>query len=196
MGAPSGAGCSYQPCWIRWLLSLTSATSFSLSLGTNQWQRASGQTPSSPNYENSLHSLVSFLSASIFKWVQDMMDAHLDKLHIQTGLALHGDSCLTNVLLKKVGVEGKPNWTIPVPWGLPSVLYSVGQDWDDSYRMGLVKGDWCGGGSCLLHHFSRIPLLPYDPSYRSTFIPPATWCMSSIYIFCWEFFHMQEYLVI
>lgn len=32
------------------------------SSGTNQWARAGGQTPSSPNYENSLHSLVSSLS--------------------------------------------------------------------------------------------------------------------------------------
>lgn len=30
--------------------------------GTNQWPRAGGQTPSSPSYENSLHSLVSSLS--------------------------------------------------------------------------------------------------------------------------------------
>ncbi|XP_026234175.1 transcription factor 12 isoform X2 [Anabas testudineus] len=36
---------------------VTAAGTPSARPGTNQWQRASGQTPSSPNYENSLHSL-------------------------------------------------------------------------------------------------------------------------------------------
>ncbi|XP_061883655.1 transcription factor 12 isoform X4 [Entelurus aequoreus] len=36
---------------------VTASGNASLRPGTNQWPRASGQTPSSPNYENSLHSL-------------------------------------------------------------------------------------------------------------------------------------------
>uniref|UniRef100_A0A7N6ANS9 BHLH domain-containing protein n=1 Tax=Anabas testudineus TaxID=64144 RepID=A0A7N6ANS9_ANATE len=41
--------------------------------GTNQWQRASGQTPSSPNYENSLHSLKNRVHQQLHEHLQDAM---------------------------------------------------------------------------------------------------------------------------
>lgn len=44
---------------LRWQVSKT----LSFPTGTTQWPRATGQTPSSPNYENSLHSLVRCLSS-------------------------------------------------------------------------------------------------------------------------------------
>lgn len=47
--------------------------------GTNQWARAGGQTPSSPNYENSLHSLVSSVS-TVFRQVTNTL---LKKLYRQ-----------------------------------------------------------------------------------------------------------------
>lgn len=55
-------GCLNQPCQVD------NCGSPSLSLsGTNQWSRgAAGQSPSSPNYENSLHSLVSLPAPPLF----------------------------------------------------------------------------------------------------------------------------------
>ncbi|XP_061820078.1 transcription factor 12 isoform X2 [Nerophis lumbriciformis] len=41
--------------------------------GTNQWPRASGQTPSSPNYENSLHSLKNRVHQQLHEHLQDAM---------------------------------------------------------------------------------------------------------------------------
>ncbi|XP_054873377.1 transcription factor 12 isoform X4 [Amphiprion ocellaris] len=41
--------------------------------GTNQWPRAGGQTPSSPNYENSLHSLKNRVHQQLHEHLQDAM---------------------------------------------------------------------------------------------------------------------------
>ncbi|XP_059215114.1 transcription factor 12 [Centropristis striata] len=41
--------------------------------GTNQWPRAPGQTPSSPNYENSLHSLKNRVHQQLHEHLQDAM---------------------------------------------------------------------------------------------------------------------------
>ncbi|XP_069379894.1 transcription factor 12 isoform X8 [Paralichthys olivaceus] len=41
--------------------------------GNNQWPRASGQTPSSPNYENSLHSLKNRVHQQLHEHLQDAM---------------------------------------------------------------------------------------------------------------------------
>ncbi|KAM7014663.1 transcription factor 12 isoform 3-T4 [Tautogolabrus adspersus] len=41
--------------------------------GTNQWPRTSGQTPSSPNYENSLHSLKNRVHQQLHEHLQDAM---------------------------------------------------------------------------------------------------------------------------
>uniref|UniRef100_A0A3P9QK45 Transcription factor 12 n=1 Tax=Poecilia reticulata TaxID=8081 RepID=A0A3P9QK45_POERE len=41
--------------------------------GANQWPRASGQTPSSPNYENSLHSLKNRVHQQLHEHLQDAM---------------------------------------------------------------------------------------------------------------------------
>ncbi|XP_031701884.1 transcription factor 12 isoform X2 [Anarrhichthys ocellatus] len=41
--------------------------------GTNQWSRAGGQTPSSPNYENSLHSLKNRVHQQLHEHLQDAM---------------------------------------------------------------------------------------------------------------------------
>ncbi|XP_062278374.1 transcription factor 12 [Scomber scombrus] len=41
--------------------------------GTNQWPRASGQAPSSPNYENSLHSLKNRVHQQLHEHLQDAM---------------------------------------------------------------------------------------------------------------------------
>ncbi|XP_057716053.1 transcription factor 12 isoform X1 [Corythoichthys intestinalis] len=41
--------------------------------GTNQWPRPSGQTPSSPNYENSLHSLKNRVHQQLHEHLQDAM---------------------------------------------------------------------------------------------------------------------------
>lgn len=60
------------------------------SSGTNQWARAGGQTPSSPNYENSLHSLVSSLLWTSYQHVSEV--------------TLQADFFLTNNMLMKAGV--------------------------------------------------------------------------------------------
>ncbi|XP_068586410.1 transcription factor 12 isoform X2 [Cebidichthys violaceus] len=41
--------------------------------GTNQWPRAGGQTPSAPNYENSLHSLKNRVHQQLHEHLQDAM---------------------------------------------------------------------------------------------------------------------------
>uniref|UniRef100_A0A672IP71 BHLH domain-containing protein n=1 Tax=Salarias fasciatus TaxID=181472 RepID=A0A672IP71_SALFA len=41
--------------------------------GTNQWARSGGQTPSSPNYENSLHSLKNRVHQQLHEHLQDAM---------------------------------------------------------------------------------------------------------------------------
>ncbi|KAM6943355.1 transcription factor 12 isoform 3-T3 [Xenentodon cancila] len=41
--------------------------------GTNQWPRSGGQTPSSPNYENSLHSLKNRVHQQLHEHLQDAM---------------------------------------------------------------------------------------------------------------------------
>ncbi|XP_071383516.1 transcription factor 12 [Centroberyx affinis] len=41
--------------------------------GTNQWPRAGGQTPSSPNYDNSLHSLKNRVHQQLHEHLQDAM---------------------------------------------------------------------------------------------------------------------------
>uniref|UniRef100_A0A3Q2WQQ3 Transcription factor 12 n=1 Tax=Haplochromis burtoni TaxID=8153 RepID=A0A3Q2WQQ3_HAPBU len=41
--------------------------------GTNQWSRVGGQTPSSPNYENSLHSLKNRVHQQLHEHLQDAM---------------------------------------------------------------------------------------------------------------------------
>uniref|UniRef100_A0AAY4B8H0 BHLH domain-containing protein n=1 Tax=Denticeps clupeoides TaxID=299321 RepID=A0AAY4B8H0_9TELE len=46
---------------------------YRLSSGTNQWPRAGGQTPSSPNYENSLHSLKNRVHQQLHEHLQDAM---------------------------------------------------------------------------------------------------------------------------
>ncbi|XP_037390351.1 transcription factor 12 isoform X6 [Pygocentrus nattereri] len=43
------------------------------STGTTQWPRAAGQTPSSPNYENSLHSLKNRVHQQLHEHLQDAM---------------------------------------------------------------------------------------------------------------------------
>ncbi|XP_058485500.1 transcription factor 12 isoform X2 [Solea solea] len=52
---------------------VTAAGSTSARAGTNQWPRASGQTPSSPNYENSLHSLKNRVQQQLHEHLQDAM---------------------------------------------------------------------------------------------------------------------------
>ncbi|XP_070761442.1 transcription factor 12 [Enoplosus armatus] len=49
------------------------ATAGAASAGTNQWPRPSGQTPSSPNYENSLHSLKNRVHQQLHEHLQDAM---------------------------------------------------------------------------------------------------------------------------
>ncbi|XP_056872791.1 transcription factor 12 isoform X2 [Takifugu flavidus] len=52
---------------------VTAATAQSGRPGTNQWPRAGGQTPSSPNYENSLHSLKNRVHQQLHEHLQDAM---------------------------------------------------------------------------------------------------------------------------
>lgn len=67
IGVSSGARYSHQLCrhLTDSLLTLIFTASLSVSSGTNQWPRTGGPTPPSPNYENSLHSLVSSLFTSL-----------------------------------------------------------------------------------------------------------------------------------
>uniref|UniRef100_A0A8C6WVB7 Transcription factor 12 n=1 Tax=Neogobius melanostomus TaxID=47308 RepID=A0A8C6WVB7_9GOBI len=52
---------------------VTSAGTTSGRQGTNPWPRAGGQTPSSPNYENSLHSLKNRVHQQLHEHLQDAM---------------------------------------------------------------------------------------------------------------------------
>ncbi|GLD58443.1 transcription factor 12 isoform X5, partial [Lates japonicus] len=52
---------------------VTAASTPSGRPGTNQWPRTSGQTPSSPNYENSLHSLKNRVHQQLHEHLQDAM---------------------------------------------------------------------------------------------------------------------------
>ncbi|KAG7230487.1 hypothetical protein INR49_024596 [Caranx melampygus] len=60
--------------------------------GTNQWPRTSGHTPSSPNYENSLHSLVSPSSTSYPPLSKNRVHQQLHE-HLQDAMSFLKDVC-------------------------------------------------------------------------------------------------------
>lgn len=158
------------------LLVLLMFANFFMSLplfsGTNQWPRPSGETPSSPNYENSLHSLVSPLRSSVFLWINHMTCAHF-RWVTHEGMSLH----YREIPVWQMFFWGK--------WGsrdnqteqylslgachLSSTLWAEarmtvgGMGW---VKQACVVG---GGSSCLLHHFSRIPSLLHNPNWAPNF---------------------------
>lgn len=110
-----------------------------LSAGTTQWPRATGQAPSSPNYENSLHSLVRSLSSysspppGTEHFLMDTVSRWLAPGG--QGVALHGHSWLTNVR-SGTGRE---------PWG-PNNTRPLGCV--SCHLSSLVRGGWRLAGVC------------------------------------------------
>lgn len=83
----------------------------------------------------------------------------------------------------------KLNNTCPLGLAICPLLHGPGRRWQ--LGDGFSSRGWCGGGSCLLNHFSRIPSLPCDQRYRSAFIQPTTWCT------CHEFtFYARRVIIV
>ncbi|KAG9352197.1 hypothetical protein JZ751_020610 [Albula glossodonta] len=74
--------------------SLTGTAGTAVSAGTNQWPRAAGQTPSSPNYENSLHSL---------SRMEDRLDRLDDAIHVLRNHAVGSTASLPSDIHSLLG---------------------------------------------------------------------------------------------
>lgn len=178
IGVPSGAGCSYQLCWYE-----TESRSLSpfiryQPVAPRWWT----DTLLSKLWE--LPPLTGKLPVCLrlIWWMRT-----LDKLPVKDWASITGRFLSDKCFAEEGGGGGitKLNNTCPSGLAICPLLRGPGRGWQ--LGDGFSSGGWCGGGSCLLNNFSRIPSLPCYQSDRSPFTQNATWCKCQAFpFFCRE----------